>query len=167
MREILNLMNRYNRWMNGNLLEACSALSDAERKADRGAPFRSIHGIWNHLLLCDRAWLLRFRGEPVPYTSLDQELCTDWEELKLERATTDDAIDSWVAGLSDETLAGELRFTPMSNPTPMVMPMRIVALHLFNHQTHHRGQITALLEQAGGDCGVTDLARMPLLSIRP
>ena len=161
MRDALLLMSRYNRWMNLKLLAACGEISDAQRKQDRAAPFRSIHGLWNHVLLCDRAWLGRFGGAPFRAKSLDEELYADWEELKTERAHTDDALDAWLRALSDQTLAGELRFRRISNPTEFVLPYAQAALHVFNHQTHHRGQITALLEQAGGDCGITDLGQMP------
>ena len=156
-------MARYNRWMNERLMTTCSQLTDAERKRHRGAPFGSIHGLWNHLLLCDRAWLCRFEGTPVPFSRLDEEVCTDWDELLRARAQTDDAIDAYVVSLTEEKLASTLRFVSLSNPTPRELPLWIAVGHLFNHQTHHRGQITALMEQAGLDCGVTDLAAMPEL----
>lgn len=162
MRDALNMMCRYNRWMNEKLLDACSAISDEERKADRGAPFRSIHGIWNHLLLADRMWMGRFGREPFTARSLDQILYDDWEELKYARDRVDGDIENWISEMTDEDLEGELTVVRLSNPTPIIMPYCQAALHVFNHQTHHRGQITALLEQAGGDCGVTDLGAMPV-----
>ena len=161
MTQIFNRMTRYNRWMNERLMATCSQISDAERKQPRRAPFDSIHGIWNHLLLCDRAWLHRFEGTPVPFSRLDQEICADWDELLRERALTDDAIDIYVASLTADKLNSTLHFVSMSNPMPRELPLWIAVQHLFNHQTHHRGQITALMEQAGLDCGVTDLAAMP------
>ncbi len=157
----LQRMARYNRWMNERLMTTCSQLSDAERKRDRGAPFGSIHGLWNHILLADRLWLARFAATPMPYSRLDEEVCADWNELLRERAQTDDAIDAYVAALSEEKLASTLHFVSLSNPTPRDLPLWVAVQHLFNHQTHHRGQITALMEQAGLDCGVTDLPMMP------
>ena len=154
-------MARYNRWINERLMATCSQLSDAERKRDRAAPFGSIHGLWNHILVADRLWLARFEGAPAPYSRLDAEVCADWDELKRQRAQTDNAIDAFVAALTEEKLACTLRFVSMSNPTPRELPLWIAVQHLFNHQTHHRGQITALMEQAGLDCGVTDLAATP------
>ena len=158
---IYQQMTRYNRWMNERLMATCSQLSDAARKQPRRVPFDSIHGLWNHLLLCDRAWLHRFEGTPVPFSRLDEEICADWDELRIQRAQTDDAIDAFVAALTPEKLDSTLHFVSMSNPTPRELPLWIAVSHLFNHQTHHRGQITALMEQAGLDCGVTDLAAMP------
>jgi uncharacterized damage-inducible protein DinB len=154
-------MARYNRWMNTRLMDTCSQLSDAERKQPRGAPFGSIHGLWNHLLVVDRLWLARFEGAPLPYQSLDEEVCSDWDELKVERQRTDDAIDDWIASLTEEKMASTLRFRAMSTPKEYELPFWIAAQQFFNHQTHHRGQITALMEQTGLDCGVTDIAAMP------
>jgi uncharacterized damage-inducible protein DinB len=154
-------MARYNRWMNTRLMETCSQLSDADRKQPRGAPFGSIHGLWNHLLLADRLWMARFDGTPLPYQSLNEEVCSDWDELKTQREHTDDAIDVFLATLDEEKLASTLRVTAMSTGRQFEMPMWIGLQQLFNHQTHHRGQITALMEQAGLDCGVTDIAAMP------
>jgi uncharacterized damage-inducible protein DinB len=159
--KIFQRMTRYNRWMNERLMATCSQLSDEERKRPRGAPFSSIHGLWNHILLCDCAWLCRFEGARVPYSTLDEELFADWDELKAERARTDDAIDAYVAALTQDKLDSTLRFTALSHPQPRELPLWVAVQHLFNHQTHHRGQITALMEQAGLDCGVTDFAAMP------
>ncbi len=159
--EMLRRMAQYNRWMNEKLMATCSQLGDEERKQDRGAPFRSIHGLWNHLLVCDRLWLARFEHLPLLYTSLDHEICAHWNDLQTERARTDDAIDAFVATLTTDKLRSVLRFTSISNPQPRELPLWIAVQHLFNHQTHHRGQISALMEQAGLDCGVTDLAMLP------
>ena len=86
---------RYNAWMNARLYERAAELSDAERRRDAGAFFRSIHGTLNHLLLTDRAWLWRFTGDAriaesrdaagkrIAMTGrLDQVLYADFEELR-------------------------------------------------------------------------------------
>lgn len=159
--EIYRTMARYNRWMNERLGDVCETLTDAERKADRGAPFRSIHGLWNHLLLTDRVWLSRFHGTSFPITGLDQELYSDFAQLRRERAHTDSEIDAFVESLSDEKLAETLHYTSISNPQPRAYPLYIVTQHLFNHQAHHRGQMTTLLEQMGVDFGLTDLIGLP------
>ncbi len=161
MMQIFSRMTRYNRWMNERLMQTCSQLSDAERKRDCGAPFGSIHGLWNHLLVCDRLWLARFAATPMPYSRLDEEICATWDELREQRAFTDDAIDAFVASLSEERLDSTLHFVSLSNPQPRQLPLWVAVQHLFNHQTHHRGRITALMEQGSLDCGVTDLAAMP------
>lgn len=151
----------YNQWMNERLYQVCAGIPDAERKADRGAFFKSIHGTLNHILLADRLWMGRFTGQEFRVDSLDQELCADFDDLRLGRAATDAEIVRWVHGLDDEALAGELTYTSMVNPEPRSFPMAKAVAHFFNHQTHHRGQLTTLLSQVGVDYGVTDLIWLP------
>lgn len=164
--EWLGALARYNRWMNHKLYALSATLSDETRKRDLGAFFRSIHGTFNHILLADRVWLARFTGVAVPdgfmgpggIRSLDQELYGDFEELRRERARTDDELSAWVAGLTDDKLAAPLVFRRRGQQQEA--PLWWSVAHLFNHQTHHRGQITTLLTQQGCDPGVTDLVAM-------
>jgi uncharacterized damage-inducible protein DinB len=157
-------MSDYNRWMNERLYEACAGLPDEQRKRDLGAFFKSIHGTLTHLLLADRVWMGRFTGVPFQVRSLDQELYADYGELRAERARTDEAIADWTASLRAADLAGDLSYTSISNPQPRRAPWSLAIVHFFNHQTHHRGQATALLKQCGVDPGVTDLLAMPARS---
>ena len=157
-------MAAYNRWMNEKLYSLCATLTDMERKQDTGAFFKSIHGTLNHLLLADRLWLARFNGEAFPVTSLDQELYGDFDVLRRERVVTDETIERWAASLSQEDLAGELAYTTLVNPQPKRLPMWLATVHFFNHQTHHRGQLTTLLSQRGLEPGVTDLPWLPGLA---
>lgn len=152
---------RYNRWMNEKLYEVCAGLSDEQRKADQNAPFGSVHGTLNHLLLADRVWMGRFTGAPFIVTSLAQELYSDFDELRRERAATDSRIVDWVETLTEEQLAADFTFMSITRPDPRTMVLWFVLQHLFNHQTHHRGQLTTLLEQLGCDFGVTDLLMLP------
>jgi uncharacterized damage-inducible protein DinB len=99
----------------------------------------------------------RFTGPVFVPTSLAQELHADFDELRRAREAMDARILEWVAGLTEQDLAGELRYTSIVNPAPRVMPMSLAVTHFFNHQTHHRGQVTTLLMQRGIDPGVTDL----------
>jgi uncharacterized damage-inducible protein DinB len=168
---MLSALARYNRWMNENLYEVAAGLTDEDRKLDRGAFFRSIHGTFNHLLLADRVWLGRFHGGAQPFASLDasgqvipvkslgQELYADFEVLRGERSATDRAILEWVGSLSEAQLAAPFHYRSM-NGLEQEHPLGWAALHFFNHQTHHRGQITTLLHQARRDPGVTDLLAM-------
>ncbi|MCG5055960.1 MAG: DinB family protein [Myxococcales bacterium] len=164
--EWLSSLARYSRWMNDKLFERASTLSDEVRKKDAGAFFRSIHGTLNHLLLTDRVWLARFEGKTLPdgcigpggIRSLDQELYGSFEELRLERRRTDEALSAWVAGLTPERLTGPLVYLRLGQRQEA--PLWWAVSHLFNHQTHHRGQVTTLLTQQGCDPGVTDLFAM-------
>jgi uncharacterized damage-inducible protein DinB len=161
--EYFQLLCRYNRWMNDKLYEVCATIPDEVRKEDRGAFFRSMHGTLNHLLLADRAWLGRLTGVPFVARSLDQELCSDFVELRRERDKTDTALQAMVDSLSEERLASNLTYTNFQG-IEVTIPVSIIMAHMFNHQTHHRGQLTTLLEQAGYDSGVTDLLVMALES---
>lgn len=154
-------MAAYNRWMNERLYELCATLSEEERRRDMGAFFRSVHGTLNHILLADRVWMGRFLGEPFAADSLDQELYADFATLRAEREQEDARIIAWVESLTPETLEGELRYTSMVDPEPRRSPYALTVSHFFNHQTHHRGQLTTLLAQLGRDPGVTDLIWLP------
>lgn len=151
----------YNRWMNDKLYAACAELSDEERKADRRAFFKSIHGTLNHILLADRVWFGRFVNKPFKVKSLDQELYADFGELRAERAALDQDIEGWAQSVTDEQLAAPLRFASILRPDPLEFDLWVCVTHFFNHQTHHRGQVTTLLTQCGKDYGVTDLVWMP------
>lgn len=157
-------MAAYNRWMNDRLYEFCTAILDAERKRDVGVFFKSIHGTLNHLLLADRVWMGRFLGQPFAVTSLAQELYADFTELRAERVKTDTAISNWVAALTPADLAGDLSYISLVNPAPRRYPPWFALTQLFNHQTHHRGQLTTLLFQGGIDPGVTDLIALPQMN---
>lgn len=155
------LLARYNRWMNERLYDVCSRLPDEERKKDRKVFFGSIHGTLNHLLLGDRVWLGRFVNKPFQVESLAQELYSDFDQLRKERDLTDTQIVQWAEGLSDTALNGDLTYTSIVNPVERTHKMAVAVIHFFNHQTHHRGQLTTLLSQCGLDYGVTDLIWMP------
>jgi uncharacterized damage-inducible protein DinB len=156
---------RYNRWMNDKIYTAAAGLTDEARKRDVGAFFRSIHGTLNHLMVADRVWLGRFRGLPVAdgdmapgIRSLDQELYADFEELRRQRSALDDELTSWVGGVTEEQLAGPLVYRRFG--AQLECTLRWAVAQVFNHQTHHRGQVTALLTQQGCDPGATDLFAM-------
>lgn len=161
---------RYNSWMNRRLYAQCAdELSDEQRKRDLGAFFHSIHGTFNHILLADRAWLRRLTGdrdrftsrnstgEPIAITGLDQELYADFGELRRQREQTDRDIEQWVSGLDATSLDRMLTYKT-SKGIEFSHPLWQAVSHMFNHQTHHRGQVTTLMMQLGVDPGVTDLA---------
>jgi uncharacterized damage-inducible protein DinB len=163
-------MAQYNTWMNRSLHDTCATLSDEERKRDLRAFFGSIHRTLNHLLLTDRVQMGRFvgadrtrsldeHGRPIEIRSLDQELYADFATLRREREKTDAMIEAWTGSkeITPEFLAREMIYDAMSAPGRYRVPVWVAVTHLFNHQTHHRGQITTLLSQLGRDPGVTDL----------
>ena len=154
-------MAAYNRWMNDKVYACSAALSDEERKRDLGAFFKSVHGTLNHLLLADQAWMQRLHGQPVTLKSSADELYADFDELRAARGRMDDELDRWAAALSDEFVAAPYRFYSVIYKRELSLPAWAVVVHVFNHQTHHRGQLTTLLKQLGQDPGVTDFPWMP------
>lgn len=160
---------RYNRWFNQRLYAACSGLDDAARRQDRGAFFGSIHATLNHLVWGDTVWLNRFAVQGVSFPALDAallalpagagpstELEADWSALAARRERLDAGIEAWVADMPEDFPLRTMRYANtrgVSREHPMWQAMT----HFFNHQAHHRGQVTTLLAQAGVDVGTTDL----------
>lgn len=157
---------RYNHWMNDKLYGLCGMLSNEQRTRDCGAFFKSIHGTLNHLLVADTIWLGRFTGQAIPegflgafgIRSLDQELYADFDELRQARQRTDHELSTWISSLTEQQLTGPLIFFRYGKREEI--PLWWAVAHLFNHQTHHRGQITTLLTQQGYDIGSTDMFAM-------
>jgi uncharacterized damage-inducible protein DinB len=159
--EQARLFAAYNAWMNGKLYEVCATLPDEERKRDRGAFFHSIHGTLNHILLADSVWMGRFEAQPFVFKSLDQELYSSFDELRAHRREMDDRIERWARGLTEAALDAKLQFTSVLTKRSNSATLWKLVTHFFNHQTHHRGQLTALLSQAAIDYGTTDLLLLP------
>lgn len=156
--DYVTFMARYNQEMNGRWLAAAARLTDAQRRADRGAFFGSIHATFNHLLWADRVWLWRLAGakEPTHPRELSTSFVEDFEELAILRRRTDREIVDWA-----ETVTVDFLATPIvwfaGTPREFISPQAMRVVHMFNHQTHHRGQIHALLTAFGQDTGATDL----------
>ena len=168
MREHFILLAEYNAWMNGKVYEAAGRLPAEALHAQRNAFFGSLFGTLMHLAVGDTMWLRRFTAHPAGFpalaavaswpapTALDQRLFASLEELRRYRSQLDDVIRQLVAQLKTPDLDYVLRY---ANSKGVVSHKRFssLLLHFFNHQTHHRGQATTLLHQAGEDVGVTDL----------
>jgi uncharacterized damage-inducible protein DinB len=158
---------KYNCEFNLSLFKLVATLSDKERNRDMGAFFGSIQGTLDHILLGDRIWLGRFavampeleslKGADLIYefSSLRQQVCSDFESLFRERQATDEVITGWAHELTEEILAKTMRYRNAAG-RDREHPAWLAVTHLFNHQTHHRGQVTTLLHQLGHDPGVTD-----------
>lgn len=154
-------MAKYNQWMNGNLYLAAGQINEGNLKSDQGLFFGSIFSTLNHLLVCDLMWLARFNGEPVKVRSLTQELFEDFEKMRQARKKTDLDIISWADSLASLSLSNRLHYKSLGNKTDRDMDFANAIVHFFNHQTHHRGQVTAAFSQHKIDYGVTDLIFMP------
>lgn len=142
----LGMMARYNRLANEILYDACGKLSDRDRKASRQAFFTSIHGTLNHIMVGDRIWLARFAGKTVPSSGLDDILYDAFDDLCAARAAEDTRIEAFAEALTEADLARTIRYRNHTGRT-FEDPLPLLATHLFNHQTHHRGQVHDLLSQ--------------------
>lgn len=166
--EQITLMANYNQWMNRKVYDAAGTLTDAQLILDRQAFFGSILGTLNHLMLGDTVWLKRFAEHPADFSALaplsaiatpadlKQLAFVDLSELSAHRAWLDQLIIDWAYSLQESHLDQHLRYHNMRG-VAAEKPFFGLLVHFFNHQTHHRGQVTTLLTQAGVDVGTTDL----------
>jgi uncharacterized damage-inducible protein DinB len=152
-------MTAYNAEMNRRLYAAVAGLPEEVRRADRGAFWGSIHGTLNHLLWGDLTWMSRFAGWPAPGVSMKESpaLHADFGELRAAREAADAGMIAWAGTLDPAWLDGDLGWYSGALGRQMAAPRALLLTHLFNHQTHHRGQVHALLTAAGAATGDTDL----------
>ena len=139
---------RYNLWANNRLYNACADLPDEARRLDRKAFFGSLHATLNHLLAGDRIWMGRIRHRDHGVTRLDEVLYDDFAELRAARIAEDVGIAAYADGLKAEDMLTILEYRSFTAGAGRT-PLPLVLGHMFNHQTHHRGQAHAMLSQAG------------------
>lgn len=160
----MSTMARYNRWQNEAVYGLASGLSDDRRREDLGAFFVSIHGTLNHILWADQMWLWRFGAcaKPTVVAIADSpRFIAEWDELAQERSRFDDVISTWAGGLDPHWLEGDLTWFSGATGQEVTRPRAMLVTHLFNHQTHHRGQVNAMLTRLGLKPGITDLPFLP------
>ncbi|GHB38276.1 hypothetical protein GCM10007094_29570 [Pseudovibrio japonicus] len=162
------LLAQYNTWMNVRLYKCAEQLSDQQLKEDRGAFFKSIFATFNHLVVGDLIWLRRFAQHSPNYKSLQQleefpkptALTSipfdNWEELKTARQKLDKIIEEFARDITTSQANEALAYADTKG-IPATKNFGDLVLHFFNHQTHHRGQITTLLTQFGLETPDTDL----------
>jgi uncharacterized damage-inducible protein DinB len=147
-------MAAYNAWQNRSLIVAADSLEPGELTLSRGAFFGSILGTFSHLYWGDAMWMHRFHGTPRPSSSVAESpaLITEWLSFKDKRAALDEVIAEWADGIHDAWLEEVASSRSRTNG--------YLVAHFFNHQTHHRGQIHAMLTAAGAHPEPTDLLVM-------
>jgi len=163
--DYVRTMARYNAWQNKGLRKILQDMPESELTRDRGAFFGSILGTANHLLWGDLLWMARFDGGDGPGEGVglreSPALCPDvwaWETL---RYRTDGRIRAWADRLHAVDLTGDMTWRSVVLDGEITRPVDVCVTHFFNHQTHHRGQIHAMLTAAGVHPGDTDLIVMP------
>ena len=142
------LFANFNTWANKKIISSCKKLDDAEYKKDRKAFFSSIHGTLNHLLVVDRAYISRIEGKDHGLTSLNQILFVSLFQLEEARIKEDKHLVDLVNNLSKESIHKEITYQGFETGK-QTYTINLILITLFNHQTHHRGQIHNMLSQAG------------------
>ena len=163
-KQFVKQMAKYNRWQNANLYACGDELSDEDRKCERGAFFGSIHATLNHLLWADRIWMHRFAGTEKPSGDIKASVARilDWPDLKHDRESFDEVILQWAGSLDQGWLDGQLTWSSGAAQMEITRPNWILVCHMFNHQTHHRGQVHCMMTQCGLKPRDTDLIIMPV-----
>ena len=159
--EYSRLMAEYNTWMNRKVYDLCSTLPHALLHEDRGAFFKSIYLTLNHIAFVDLAFLSRFTGDPTTAPPLGVDLFGGFAGLAAERERMDSRLLQWANSLTEAWLARSLTYESKVDGRSRTVPQWVLVTQLFNHQTHHRGQITTMLTQLGHDVGSTDIPFMP------
>jgi len=157
MLSVFRQLAEYNSWANARLYDAALALPEELYRADTGVFFRSLHGTLNHLLLTDRLWLTRLTRVGEQPKRLDDILYEDRIELARARLAEDARLIALVSGYDDVMLSRPHAYQTTSG-MPQEQPLSDILLHLFNHQTHHRGQAHACLS-------ITTKQEPPLLDL--
>jgi uncharacterized damage-inducible protein DinB len=149
-------MARYNSWMNRKLFDLCAGLTDDVRKRDLQAFFRSIHGTLDHILAVDLMFLAHFK-EGKPRFLPEGHLYEDFSQMCRRREEIDAEMLGWAGAVSSDWLAEPAPFTHHEDGERRFVTRGFWVVQMFNHQTHHRGQVTTLFTQLGHDIGSTDM----------
>jgi uncharacterized damage-inducible protein DinB len=155
-------MARYNAQQNNWIRRIVNEMPDEELRLDRGAFFGSIFGTLNHLLLGDQLWMARFEGVegPVPTASKGTDLTPNIAVWSGERVRMDLRIKDWARQIKTIDLTGDISWHSKIYNRDFSESKALCVAHLFNHQTHHRGQVHAMLTAAGQTPDDTDLPTM-------
>jgi uncharacterized damage-inducible protein DinB len=148
MKRHFTMMAAYNRWANVRLYAMAAALPDELYRKPIGVYFKSLHGTLNHILTADRIWMHRLAGKGDHPNKLNATIHDDLPSLREARVAEDQRIVSFVDSLHDADFEKSWDYR-MLNGTPQRQHLREILAHLFNHQTHHRGQAHAALTALG------------------
>lgn len=158
----------YNQWINRRIYDASGRLNTNDINSDRGAYFKSVIGTLNHILVGDIFWFKRFSQHFLPLgaleyfhkidrpESLDSIFCDSLFDLRFAREAADESIIHFSSSLTEAMLASTVVYSDSAG-NEYKKNFGCLLLHVFNHQTHHRGQVSTLLNQYGVDFGVTDM----------
>jgi len=151
---------RYNVWATRKLYEHVDALPEAQYRRDAGLFFKSVHGTLNHLLVAEHElWFPRFAHGASPQRALNEELETDRHRLRDRMIAGAQRWLPLVESLDEARLDGRLDYVS-TRGIAQSLPFAPTLAHVFNHGTHHRGQITAAITSMGHACPELDMVWM-------
>ena len=139
----------YNQWANNRIYDAALDLTDEEFNRNVGAVFGSLMGTLNHILVTDRIWMKRFSSEGDAPAALDAIIHRGLGALRIAREAEDSRIIAWIDALSEKALAGRFTYMTVTDMRTVSQRLAPALAHLFNHQTHHRGQAHMILTSLG------------------
>ena len=157
MKRHFEMLAAYNRWANERLYECAAALPPDDYNRDVGAFFKSMNGTLNHILVGDRIWMKRFTGRGDHPDQLDAAPFPQFAALRKERFAEDARIVDWVDGLDEGDLGRRFSYVTITDNTAITQTLAPAMTHLFNHQTHHRGQAHTILSLLGVEPPPLDL----------
>ncbi|MFT4961585.1 MAG: putative damage-inducible protein DinB [Paracoccaceae bacterium] len=162
-RDYCVMMARYNMWQNNQLSGFLEALDPAEIAKDRGAFFGSIQQTLSHLLWGDHIWISRFDDGEAPSGGIpgSRDLFGTLAQWQTARTAMDDRIKVWAGAVNDEDLQQDMTWFSGAMGCEVTKPVAMLVTQMFNHQTHHRGQVHAMLTAAGSAAPVSDVFYMP------
>ena len=162
-RDYCMTMARYNKWQNNQITDVLEGVDDEVLRRNHGAFFGSIFGTLNHLLWGDLFWMSRFGQGAGPAVSGKDSvtLKPTFALWSAERIRLDGQIILWAEKLNDQDLEDDLTWFSGSMGRDFSKPLATCVVHFFNHQTHHRGQVHAMLTASGLPAPVSDLVFMP------
>jgi uncharacterized damage-inducible protein DinB len=162
--EYVQVMSMYNKWQNNQLYDIINVMSEDVLTLDRGAFFGSIHATLAHLLWGDLLWMQRFDPNRSENAGSFPESHAHWSTIShwaADRMCCDGEICLWAAQLSQDDINGDLSFYSSSLSKIVNVSLSLSIVQFFNHQTHHRGQVHAMLTAAGENAPVSDLIYIP------
>jgi uncharacterized damage-inducible protein DinB len=172
MKDLLSLLAQYNRSANEQLFRILDEAGSEVINKESGSYFGSIMGLLNHILLSDLGWLTGFRDSDIDLPAFDSGVLTfahpgwrenlydDLTELKNHRVALDDLFCDFVDETDEKLFIGQIAITKPGRSQTMSFPFGKILLHVFNHQTHHRGAISHILDQNQVDNDYSNLMRL-------
>jgi len=160
MKTHLLMLARYSLWATRRLYDAVGTLADADYRREMGLFFHSVHGTLNHLLVGEhQLWFPRFADGRSPQVALGAEVESDRARLGQRLLEGAAAWLPLIEGWDEVRLSGELAYARI-NSQRVTLPFAATLAHVFNHGTHHRGQVTAALTALGAPSPELDLVFM-------